>query len=106
MGFTGLLPKITKQIQKMGTEKRERESGCAYTAGARADYSGAGYVDVRGLRLRRANDSDGSGESVRGEVWRGPERERAGACGMDEDGNGSERTTATARARSPGKRRD
>lgn len=32
--------------------------------------------------------------------------ERAGACGMDEDGNGSERTTATARARSPGKRMD
>jgi hypothetical protein len=25
---------------------------------------------------------------------------------MDEDGNGSERTTATARARSPGKRMD
>jgi hypothetical protein len=41
--------------------------------------------DVRGLRLRRANVSDGSGGSVRGEVWRGPElgtsgsvRERAG----------------------------
>jgi hypothetical protein len=55
---------------------------------ARANYSGAGYVDVRGLRLRRANDSDGSGGSVRGEVWRGPElgtsgsvRERAGAHG-------------------------
>lgn len=30
--------------------------------------------------------------------------ERAGACGMDEDEN--ERTTATARARSPGKRMD
>jgi hypothetical protein len=41
--------------------------------------------DVRGLRLRRANVSDGSGGSVRGEVWRGPKlgtsgsvRERAG----------------------------
>ena len=34
--------------------------------------------------------------------------EGAGArtCGMDEDGNGSERTTATARARSPEKRMD
>lgn len=36
----------------------------------------------------------------------GNERERAGACGMEEDGNWSERTTATARARSPGKRMD
>jgi hypothetical protein len=42
----------------------------------------------------------------------GNERERAeelrtsGSVRMDEDENGSERTTATARARSPGKRMD
>jgi hypothetical protein len=104
MGFTSLLPKITKQIQKMG-DTETGESGCAYTARARADYSGAGYVAVRGLRLQRANDSDGS-RSRRIRSRRSVEVAGAGACGMDEDGTESERTTATARATSPRKRRD
>ena len=74
MGFTCLLPKITKQIQKMGTEKWERD---------RMRLHGG-----RGRKLLRRGTfavSDGSGGSVRGEVWRGPElgtsgsvRERAG----------------------------
>jgi hypothetical protein len=74
MGFTSLLPKITKQIQKMGTEKRERErmrlhGGRAQTTPARATSPFAVYVSGEQTILTGA---------VRGEVWRGPERERAG----------------------------
>jgi hypothetical protein len=102
MGFTSLLPKITKQIQKWG-QRNGRGGGCAYTAGARANDSGAGYVAVRGLRLRRANGSDGSRSrricSRRSVEGAGAER----AGGMKT--SAGERTTATARATSPGKRR-
>jgi hypothetical protein len=78
-GFTSLLPKITKQIQKMGTEKRERErmrlhGGRAQTTPARAMSTFAVYVSDEQTILMGAV----RGGSVRGEVWRGPERERAG----------------------------
>jgi hypothetical protein len=52
MGFTSLSPKITKQIQKMGTEKRQRERMRLHGGRARR-------LLRRGRRLRRANDSDG-----------------------------------------------
>jgi hypothetical protein len=79
MGFTSLLSKITKQIQKMGTEKRERErmrlhGGQAQTTPARATSTFAVYVSGEQTILTGAI----RGGSVRGEVWRGPERERAG----------------------------
>jgi hypothetical protein len=101
MGFTSLLPKITKQIQKLGTEKRERERIRLHGGRARRSLR-------RGLRRRSRSTTP-----ARKRFWRKPfaedpfvekcEGAGAGACGRDEDESG-ERTTATAMATSPGKR--
>ena len=103
MGFTCLLPKITKQIQKMGTEKWERDRMRLHGGrGRKLLRRGTFAVYDSGEQTFLTGAEDPFAEKCGG----GRSWERAGACGMDEDGNGSERTTATARARSPGKRMD
>jgi hypothetical protein len=91
MGFTCLLPKITKQIQKMGTEKWERDRMSLHGGrGRKLLRRGTFAVYDSGEQTFLTGAEDPFAEKCGG----GRSWEQAGACGSVRDGGRREQEQA------------